>query len=109
MGRRASVSDRLRRRRQVEGFDLECGECGSTLKPTHVQEGPGGESFWYAGQCVCGAVVQGMVGDESAIREFAAFVSGYELGAGYGVPQGRWYERAVDWVEKGSGGASEVH
>jgi hypothetical protein len=109
MGKRAGVSERLRRRRQVEGFELECGQCGATLHPTHVQEGPGGDSFWYAGQCACGAVVQGMVGDDSAVREFAAFVSGYELGAGYGVPQARWYEPAVDWVEKGYAGRSERH
>jgi hypothetical protein len=106
---KASTAERLRRRRQVAAFDLECGECGATFKPTDIHEGPGGDSFWYSGRCACGNVTQGCVGDDASLREFVAFVSGFQMGAGYGVPQGRWYERAADWFDHGPADSTPRH
>lgn len=77
------------------GLKLVCGECGADVIPK------GGETYGeltiYFGQCSCGAVVQGMIGPESMVKEAQAFTAGYAAALGNDPPVSEYRPLPKGW------------
>lgn len=79
-----SSSQRAKRRQMLRDLRLECGECGSQIRPSKAESF--GEVSIYMGRCSCGAVVQGAIGPYEVVSDFHAFMAGYAAAQGQEPP-----------------------
>lgn len=79
-------------RREVR---MQCADCGAQVIPQQVDVIR--EAAVYSAQCTCGALLQGVIGPAPIVADFRAFITGYAVAKGAGMPRAREQPAPPGW------------